>query len=207
MSARTLIILVTVCVSIYSLPIATTTKVSIPLPVISISPPKAVVVPTFKIEPYKLKVLPQWQPKGTVPEKLEKSGVPEKPVLLSGNGEPCGTHEHGQSALTAMLLSLFLGPFGAHRFYYDYYGTGCIQCVITVALIALHRVIKKAVTFRKDKLSNLSCIGQFSLLTYMMLCILTVLWWGTDVVLVATQYLKPQGDYCLHPLGLDPIAR
>jgi hypothetical protein len=157
---------------------------------------------TYKALPFS----PQYQPKGMVSRSLTKNGVPEAITMANygGNGSPCNGHSigRGKSSLKALGLAMFGGFLGLHRFYYEYYASGVLQLLLSLFVLVTHRLVQKAASVRKDKLSNLSCIGQFSLLVYMCCGLATILWWGIDVVLVASQYLIPQDDFCLHTLSL-----
>lgn len=156
------------------------------------------------VQPYKPTLMKQYQPRGLNSMPLHKNGVVKQLPEHGGNGEPCGPHEvgHGQSALKALLLAVFGGMFGLHRFYYGYNASGAIQCALTLTFIALHKIVQAAAQMRKAKLTNLTCVGQFSLLLYLMLGLSALLWWGIDIALVFTKYLHPQDDYCLHSLSL-----
>ena len=49
-----------------------------------------------------------------------------------------GTALQGRKALsTAMLLAVFLGPFGAHRFYMGQRGTATMMLMLAVTLVGL----------------------------------------------------------------------
>lgn len=148
----------------------------------------------------------QYQPRGVISHPLNKNGVPVPLTMANygGNGSPCAGHNigRGKSALKALGLCVVGGFLGLHRFYYEYYASGCLQLLLSAILFVVHRVVKKAAAKKKDKLTNLTCVGQFSLLLYFCCALGAVFWWGLDAVLVSSQYLVPQDDYCLHTLSL-----
>jgi TM2 domain-containing membrane protein YozV len=43
----------------------------------------------------------------------------------------------GKSALAALLLAFFLGPFGVHRFYVGKTGTGLAMLLISLTIVGL----------------------------------------------------------------------
>ena len=56
---------------------------------------------------------------------------------LCGSGVRVGRERKAKRRIVAGLLALFLGPFGAHRFYLGYVKQGLLRLILTAALCLL----------------------------------------------------------------------
>lgn len=95
----------------------------------------------------------------------------------------------GKSKVTAMLLSIFLGPLGVPRYYLGYKGQGLAQTFGCVSLIAGYMITFAESTKRYPSVGLL--IFAVILLIY---ALITTIWAFVDFIRICTRSLEPVVD-------------
>ncbi|MBF9141974.1 TM2 domain-containing protein [Hymenobacter properus] len=107
---------------------------------------------------------------------------------LQKNAAQPGPGRHRSKAV-ALLLAVFLGPFGAHRFYLGYYAQGAAYLGLTAAA---------AFFFLLSLISLLAATASVSgfFTVTLLLTIAIEIWLGSDIVrIIANDLLPKDGDY------------
>lgn len=124
------------------------------------------------------------------PELKTVSGAYETAVGYRSNVNTDDPYEYtGKSKITAMMLSIFLGPLGVHRYYLGYKGQGFAQTCGVVSLIIAEVIVNVQNTKRSPSVG--AVIFALILLIY---GLAITIWAFVDFIRICTRSLTPVVD-------------